>query len=655
MARRLVFCLSVALAFAASGTTRYVTDRRDAPVQWLEWGPAALQAAQQQNRPIFLSIGFASSWDCERMHLEAFRDASNAAILNAEYVPVLLDRIEYPEVARTYEALGRGAGGSETWPLNVFLTPSLEPFAAIGFADSGELRSALEHNAGRWAAGAGAVTAEAHANVLRVRANVEPVRPGETDLAMLDAVVEQLTADFAKTKRLSPSAILFLLRYADRAKHEPTRALTVSALKQLAVSPMRDQLGGGFHRCETCFEKLLTDQALLGTAYLEAWQLTRDPDFAHVARTTLDYVVRDLRLPGSLFDASQDAQSLVPLDGRPVLRNGAFYVWTRDEVVRVVGNEAAGKIASVYGLAERGENRLALREARFFGETYDELAAPLAKLLEFRQKRPAPFRELPMTASNALMISALARGAMAFDERRYAEAAVEVAGILATKAWNASKKTLLRTSSGTPALAEDYAFAVQGMLDVFELTSDPKWLDTAVALQRRQDALFWDASAGRYATGLTVPEIVRGTAAPSERETPDANSVAAVNLARLAVLTGDPAWGERPGMIFQSHGTAIRRRGADLAAMAAAFETTQRPASIEVVVGEPRVKESHELLRPIRERWQPMRFVLTLYPKGAARERLTKALPFLAALTPDPENPKLPVHYVCANGECVRR
>src|SRR5687768_3023947 len=204
------------------------------------------------------------------------------------------------------------------------------------------------------------------------------------------------------------------------------------------------------------------------------------------------------------------------------------------------------------------DNRPAIEHPRFLNETYDELAEPLQKLLDVRQKRPAPFREIGMTGWNGLMISALARGAAVFDKPEYLEAATYAATLASTKLWNAQKKTLLRSESPTAALAEDYAMLVQGLLDLFDSGHDVKWLELAIALQQRQDALFWDASAGRYATGSSVPDLVRALLSERDEDTPAVNSVAAMNLLRLAALTGNETWRSRPAMIIQSFGGRLR-------------------------------------------------------------------------------------------------
>jgi uncharacterized protein YyaL (SSP411 family) len=651
MVRSVLLAFALTLALTASGTTRYVTDRSEAPVKWMEWGRAAIDRAQKEKRPLFVTIGFAASWDCQRMQREAFLNGENAEALNAYFVPVLLDRLEYPEAAEAYEAALRSMQGVSGWPANVILTPGLEPFAGGGFLSTAELNRLLVINANRWASERSAVIAEGQANVARARAMADPRAPSDVDATTLDAVVADIARAYEKDKSPDAMTIAFLFRQAARTNNENLRALAVETLRKLAAGPMRDQLGGGFYRCATCFEKMLSDQALLALAYLDAFQIARDPDLAHVARTTLDYVVRDLIPPRGLLQSAQDAHSLVPGQG-PVFVEGAFYHWTTDEITRLVGAESARKIFTLYGIKDGASDRLVLEDPRFLHETYDELAAPLQKLLDLRQKRPAPFREVGVAGWNGLMISALARGAAVLDRPEYLDAATSAATLASTKLWNAPKKTLYRTESHTEALAEDYAMFVQGLLDLFESGYDVKWLELAMTLQQRQDQLFWDASLGRYATGASAPAVVRALVNERDDKVPAVNSIAAMNLLRLSALTENETWRTRPTMIFQSFGGRLRTAGALHPQLAAAYETSLLPSSVVVVTGDLRKQETRDVLRAIHDRWEPMRRLVFLPSKGSSRARAIKALPFIAALAPDPEHP---VTYVCANGECHRQ
>lgn len=609
------------LAFPADAATRWVTERAGAPVKWMEWGPAATERARAEKRQIFLSIGFASSWDALRMHREAFSDERNVKTLSAYFVPVVLDRIEHPEIAEAYERVAGVSG----WPVNVILDANLEPHAAGGFMNADELQQFLSATVERPAL-----------------KTLEPRSPFDVDASAMEAVVDAIGAKHAQEKTLEPLTAAFLLRYSARTNHAPLRELAIRTLRERAASAVRDQIGGGFHRCIGCFEKLLGEQAVHAMVYLEAARMTNDKDLEHVARTTLDYVLRDLRIKPGAFEASQDAHSLVPLNGAPQYVDGAFYRWDKEEIARLLG-ENAGKIFSLYQLKET-EALPVLSEARFLKETRDELAPLIQKLQRIQQTRPEPFREQLVVAGwNGLMISALAR----FGELEQVTAASHAATDTLAKLWDAKTKTLLRTDSRAPALAEDYAYLVQGLLDLFDASYDAKWLDAARTLQARQDELFWDASAGRYRTGTTLPETLRGMLLESDETLPSVNAVAAVNLMRLATLVRTTD--ERVPMIFHSFGGRLRNDGARLPQLAAAYELSRVTPRVVVVTGDPRKEATQQLLIDIRAKYEPMRAIVFLAHKGGPRARIVKSLPWTAALAPDPEKP---LAYTCAGSEC---
>ncbi len=651
MVRRLLAILLIALP--ALGASRYFADRAGAPVRWQAWGDAAFARSRKEGRPIFLHIGFASSNECYRMHREAFLNGENAESLNAYFVPVLLDRTEYPEVAEAYENAARAMSNVTGSPVHLVLDAKLQPFAAAGFLKSDELMRFLVINANKYKEGAAPFVAPDAPR---------PAAPPDIE-GVVDAIAKTYDATNggfgASPKRSQPMTISFLLRYAARAKHEGIRGVAVDTLKKIAIAPVRDQLGGGFHRAthdpawrEPYFEKMLPDQALLAIAYLDAWQTTGEDELAYVARTTLDYVVRDLRGGGrGAFDASQDAYNFVPMDG-PELINANFYLWNKDEITRLVGREPASKIFTIYGMKDGVLNLPVLGEWRFLRETYNELREPLAKVLDVRQKRPEPSREFNVISGwNGLVISALSRAGAAFGEQAYIDAAASAANVIATSHWNPKTKTLLH-SPGVEALAEDYAMLVQGMLDLFDASYDVRWLELAVALQQRQDQLFWNASLGAYATGSTAPVPVRSLIVESDVETPSASSVAARNLLRLAALTGNETWRTRPSTIFEAFGGRMRAAGAEQAHMAHAIELARITPQIVVVTGDPRKKQTFELLAAYARKPEPMRALIFLPAKGAPRERVTRALPFTRALAPDEEQA---IAYVCAAGECKRQ
>lgn len=663
---RVFLVVVLLLAPLAEGAGRYVTDRVATPVKWMAWGPAAIQRAQKEQRPIFLSIGFAASWESERMHREAFLVPANVHAINTWFVPVLLDRIEYPEVAAVYDGLLRSMTGTGGLPANLVLTPTLEPFGAAGAVDDETLGRMLVRNANRWQDERVAVLAEGRANVQKALASRGAFPPEEPTTATLEAVVDAIANTYDATnggfgpapRTIRPTTLSFLLRYAARTKNDQIRELVIDTLKKVSAAPIRDQLGGGFHRAtrdaawqEPFYEKMLVDQALVGDVLVDAWKLSRDGDLLHAARTTYDYVLRDLHARREILDASQDAHSIIPL-GRPVFANGGFYVWQAAEVLHLLGDEQGKKVLKVYEIGDERPTLPSLKEARFLPETYTTLAQPLARLLDVRQKRPAPFRERGTAAGNGLMIASLARAARELEEPRYAEAAALAANAVVARLWTPATTTLVRTADRTAALNEDYAFMVSGLLELYETTYDIRWLELAIAMQKKQDATFWNAAIGRYDVGRSVPASLGPLFVESDTDAPSSNAISARNLQRLAALTGNAAWAARPATIFQSFGGYLQNRGAELPSLADAIERSYLLPSVVVVIGEPRATKTHELLAQWRSSGEPLRAHVLLPWKGTARDRVVRSMPWAATLERDAENP---IAYLCTSGRCTRQ
>lgn len=648
----LALALSVCLAgpALAQSASRLVRDQAASKVAWKTWGPAAIELAKKGDRPLFVSVGFASSFDAFVIHRDAFNTADVADSLNGYFVPVLVDRFEHPEVAEAFDTLQTSMGGKVTHPSNFVVTAALEPIAQAGPLTHDELRTFVATNASRWANERDAAIAEGRANLVKAHLLGEQRAPGGADASTLAAAFDGVARGFDPDAP-RPMALAFALRHAAATDNKAARAAALEALRTLARSPLRDQLGGGFFRTPGEYDKLLVDQALYALAYLEAWQQMGEPEFERVVRTTLDYVIRDLHSTRGAFDASQDAYGLVPAAGEPVFVEAAFYLWSKDEIVRLLGHDTARTIFRVFGMAKDAGNLPVPVEP-----IPEDLKSAVAKLLEYRQKRPEPFREFSHLAGwNGLAISALARAGAALGEQRYVDEALAAARVVTTKLWNAKTRTLYRSDAATSpviaATAEDYAMLVQALIDLFEASHDVKWLELAKTLQQRQDELFWNASTGRYTTGGSAPEQFRGLLVESDDAVPSVNALAAASLLRLAMLTGNETWRARPTMIFQSFGGRLGNQGAQVPQLASALSMSFASPRVVVVTGKPRSREAFEVLRAIHARWEPLRMVVFVPDKGVERNRVTAALPF-AALAPDPE---LPLTYVCENGECRKQ
>jgi uncharacterized protein YyaL (SSP411 family) len=383
----------------------------------------------------------------------------------------------------------------------------------------------------------------------------------------------------------------------------------------------------------------------------------------NISRATIEAAMRDLRdrdKPGAFWTA-QDAYNYIPGFGKPELANGAFYVWDYAEIKRIFGAKA-DLVFRFYGMSDggntprgidpaiTGKNLLWMREQELVREKHDELVPVLEKILKWRQGRPAPFRDDKVLAGwNGLMISALARAGAALQEDAYVTTAAKTAGLVTSPLWNAKTKTLSR-ATGVAATVEDYAMLIQGLLDLYEASYDLRWYELAIALQARQDALFWDEKAGRYTIGSSLPAALRGLTVENDVDTPGPNGVAAMNLMRIATFSGQSAWRERAQMIFRAFAARLATDGASLPHLASAFTASLSTPKLIVVIPGRISEQTDALLAAAHGAYVPMRAIVRLATKGPARDRTVAMFPALKDLQPrDPEQPTV---YVCANGKC---
>ena len=649
-------------------------------VDWRPWSAATFAKAKKSGRPIFLSIGYASCHWCHAMQRESFRNAEIAEMLNSYFVPVLVDREEHPEVDAAYVAFLEATNGSAGWPANLLLTPDLQPLTGATYLQPDALSRLLVIASNRWADEREAMIGDGRRLLGQARARTVTPKAGAVTPAALETLARSIGATYdaahggfgGAPKFPRPITISFLLRYAARTNDEAAKQQALSTLRAMAAGAIHDQIGGGFHRYTTDakwrvphFEKMLHDQALLAIAYTEAWQITADAQYGDVARATLDYALRHLRSADApaAFYSSQDSDSFVPRGG-PELVEGAFYYWTVPELVHILGDEDGRLLARYWGMREAGNLPEALdpsgqqagsnlpfvADAALLAEHRARIDAARVRLREIRSKRPAPLPDGKVIAGwNGLIISALARAGAAFDEPRYVEAAVTAARFVTTKLWNPKTKTLRRRwADGETALeatAQDYGLLVQGLLDLYESSYDVRWLELAVTLQARQDELFFDAAAGRYATGTKLPDTLRGLIEERDNALPSADSVSASNLLRLSSLAGNATWRARADGLFAAYAGAL---DGERTALATAIERSLAPPLQVVIAGNPRMDDARALLRAAYSGFAANRFV-TVVNGGPAQQRLAAYLPHVKTLAPVEKHAAA---YVCTANAC---
>ncbi len=677
----------------------YLLQHAHNPVDWYPWGEEAFAKAREEKRPIFLSIGYSTCHWCHVMAHESFENRVIAEALNAHFVCVKVDREERPDVDQVYMSFVQATTGGGGWPMSVWLTPELKPFFGGTYYPPQQLSDLSERIADAWKSDQAQLVAQSeHAvDVLRKVSRSNSTSKDRLSHALREKAFLQLASAFddkwggfsLAPKFPRPAIFNSLFHFfADEPEGKANqRALemTLFTLRQMAAGGIHDALGGGFHRYSVDpfwhvphFEKMLYDQAQLASAFLTAYQITREPLFEKTARDILDYVRRDMTDPAGGFYSAEDADSQVA-EGAPERSEGAFYVWTAAEIERVLGPEQAKLFDDRFGVEAsgnvpsgsdhqgefKGRNILIQRHgmaemAKTFGLTEDQveerLAASRQRLFEARVKRPRPQRDDKiLTAWNGLMISAFSRAATVLDDSGYRAAAASAAAFVRAHLYRESDRTLLRSyrdgASAVEGFADDYAFLIQGLLDLYEATFDPRWIEWAMALQTRQDDLFWDDAAGGYfgTTGKDAAILLRSKMDYDGAE-PSPNSVAALNLMRLAHLLDHAAWRERAEKTLRAFSPQLEQAPSAMPQMLVALSWWLAPPVQIIIAGNPDAPETHALLREVNRRFIPNKIVI-LADGGRGQAFFASAVDWIKEVAPIGGRSAA---YVCENFVCQR-
>jgi hypothetical protein len=685
----------------ASEKSPYLLQHAGNPVDWYPWGEEAFARARRDDKPIFLSIGYATCHWCHVMEHESFENDAVAALLNSDFVAIKVDREERPDVDRVYMLFVQATTGSGGWPMSVWLTPGLKPFyggtyfppdgryGRPGFADVlTEIGRAWRENRDNVTRSADRLTERIRGFTAAAGVDVGAV-PGAD---VLSAAVREFESAFdgrkggfgGAPKFPRPAELLFLLREFARTGAEPARDMALRTLQAMAAGGMRDHVGGGFHRYSVDadwrvphFEKMLYDQAQLVLAFLEAAQVTGEPMYAEVADDTLQYVAREMTDPGGGFYCAEDADSL-PYEqaGKPGAHKseGAFYLWGFDEVGALV-SEDAPIVCRRFGI-ERDGNAPFDPHGEFTGKNLLYLAASIPdlaaergeragdvgrrlegarrELFVARAARPRPqLDDKVLTAWNGLMIAAFARGARVIGHAGHLRSAGRSASFLRDRMWDPGTRTLFRRyrdgDVAIAAYAEDYAFLVWGLLELFQADGDPAWLEWALDLQRRQDELFWDEAAGGWfsTTGTDSSVLVRMKEDYDGAE-PSASSVSVSNLIVLAHLTGDGAFRHSIDRTFGGAAARIAGAGRSVPMMLAALSAWHAGVQQVVLVGARDDEATKQLSRVVAQRYLPFAVTVPVEP-GASQDRLARIVPFIGAMS---LRDGKPTAYLCRDFTC---
>jgi len=594
----------------ANETSPYLLQHADNPVDWYPWGPEALQRARSEDKPIFLSIGYAACHWCHVMERESFENPEIASLMNAGFISIKVDREERPDLDDVYMAAVQAMTGSGGWPMTVFLTPDLAPFFGGTYFPPEDrhgmsgLPRILDAVADAYRTRRTEVEAQASALADHLRAQLV-VPPGTRDVEgpQLEAAVARLEATFdaahggfgGAPKFPPPMVLEFLLRAWRRTGDDETLRMVTRTLDGMADGGTNDQLGGGFARYSTDahwlvphFEKMLYDNALLAHAYLEAFRATGEERYARVARATLDFLISELRTDDGGFAAALDADS-EGVEGR-------FYAWSYDEFIAVLSDAGLEEtdrrlLADYWGVTETG-NWEGTNVVHVAGTDpgVELVERGRLALLATRARRSRPVRDEKQIASwNGLALRALAHGALVLGDEPYRTATRTLVGFVegelvrdGDRLW----RTVRDGRGGTPGFAEDYLAVADGLIDAHAALGDAEPLLLAKRLVESAIRDFWDDEAGTFLD--TSDEHDRTVARPRglvDNATPSANSIGADVLQRLALIVGEEDLARRARSIVRAVAPALEHQPSAFGRMLCAADRMLGEA-IDVVVVE---------------------------------------------------------------------
>lgn len=653
----------------------YLLQHKENPVDWYPWGEEAFAKANAENKPVFLSIGYATCHWCHVMAHESFEDEGIAKLLNDAFINVKVDREERPDIDSTYMTVCQLLTGQGGWPLTIIMNPDKEPFYAgtyipkeARFGRIG-LRQLIPGIKGMWS----------H-EPTRVQKAVDQIKAGfsksqEYEIGefpgteAIDYAAEQLTMRFddkfggfgSAPKFPSPHNLMFLLRQWKWTGEERFLNGVTETLTAMRLGGIWDHVGFGFHRYSTDrewllphFEKMLYDQALLMMIYTEAWQATKNPLFKQTAYEIAEYVFRDLMGVESVFFSAEDADS----DGE----EGKFYVWETDKLTDVLDSSETDFFTSHFFIKKEGNfedeatRKLTGKNIPHLKRVLDQAEQEQwniirKKLFQLRSKRIRPqLDDKVLTDWNALMIIALAKAGAAFEEKLFITNA-EIAFKFLEEKLLKNESLYHRYKDGETAIegfADDYAFMIWAGIELYEATFDSKYLKKALALNEKFFSVFWDDKEGGFYFSVNdVDQPLGRQKQIYDGAIPSANSVSLFNLIRLGRYTGDTSYEDKAHLLGKFFSSDLIRSGSSMTMSMIALQFLYQNSK-EIVIAEGS-SFSKELIQEIRQKFIPSKILL--FRPSNLDDPIFGLSEFIKGLVP--ENGKTTL-YVCSNYQCER-
>lgn len=658
------------------------------PVDWYPWGEEAFRRAKEDNKPIFLSIGYSTCHWCHVMAHESFENPEVARLMNEVFISIKVDREERPDLDNIFMSVCQMMTGSGGWPLTIIMTPDKNPFSAttyipkktrLGRVGLMELIPRLKK---LWKTQHDELISRANQITMAIKQQIsEYVYIEELDETTLKLAYAHLAMRFdnvyggfsSAPKFPTPHNLLFLLRYWKRTGKEKALEMVERTLEAIQFGGIKDHIGFGFHRYSTDnrwilphFEKMLYDQALLGMTYTEAYQATGKEKYAKTAHEIFTYVLRDMTSEEGGFYSAEDADS----EGE----EGKFYLWTKNEIKNVLDREESELVFEIFNIEEdgnfyeeatgkkKGKNILHLTESlKEFSssrkipekELQKRMEEVRKKLYNYREGRIHPDKDDKiLTDWNGLMIAALAKGARTLDERQYGEAAKRAADFILKNMRTSDGRLLHRYRDGQATIqahVDDYAFLIWGLLELYEANFQVGYLRAIIELNKDLIDHYWDEDKGGfYFIADDAEEILVRQKSIYDGAVPSGNSVAMLDLLRLGRITANPDYEEKAAQIARTFSMNIKRSPSLHTQFMVAMDFWIGPSYEIVIIGNSRAKDTKEMLEALRKHFIPNKVVILKAAKSKSPEiiRIAEFTKYQTSIDGKA------TAYVCADYKC---
>jgi uncharacterized protein YyaL (SSP411 family) len=664
----------------------YLIQHADNPVDWYPWGEEAFKKAKNENKPIFLSIGYSTCHWCHVMAHESFEDPEIGSLMNEVFVSIKVDREERPDLDNIYMTVCQLMTGTGGWPLTVIMTPNKKPFFAgtyfpkISMYGRVGLKDLILNVRDIWEERPEEVLDSADQIIGALQKISETSSGDELGENILGSTYKSLSDSFddihggfgVAPKFPTAHNLLFLLRYWKRTQNERALHMVRETLDSMRNGGIYDHIGFGFHRYSVDqewlvphFEKMLYDQSTIATAYIEAFQATGDERYKDTAQEIFEYVLRDMQSPEGGFYSAEDADS----EGV----EGKFYVWKKNEIYEVLGNEDAEFASEVFGVNSEGnfsEERTGEKTGSnilHLNNSVDEIAEISGikkkdaikrikkirkKLFNAREKRVHPHKDDKiLTDWNGLMISALSKGAQVFDSGKYLNAAKRSADFILDRLCQ-KNRLLHRFRDGEAAInanLDDYAFFVSGLLDLYEASFDGKYLKFAIALNNTLLKYFWDEEKGGfYFTPDDGEDMLVRKKEIYDSAVPSGNSIQMLNLLRISKMTGNEELRYKAVEIEKAFSQDVIRTPIAHTQLMVSVDFKLGPSYEIVIAGAPDEEDTKIMLNSIRSHFIPDK-TMALRPPDDESSRIIE---LINSLKFKKQKNGKSTAYICSDGTC---